>query len=139
MNRFFKQSRSRARQARSEDRIEEESMWISRCFGPELLGAFDLDKSKFCACFCGGLERRFEVRAGIALGVLDAAKHQDINGSAFVMKQPRNRGSVAAVVASTADYQRAFVSDVAKLFFRCFDGARGGNGKKVWQIGRAHV
>src|SRR6266404_1979154 len=104
MNSFFKQARSRARQTSAEYRIEEQRVWIGGCFGPELLRGFDLDKSKFRACFCCDIERRFEVGAGIAFGVLDAAKQQHINGSPFVMKQPRDRRAVAAVVAASTDY-----------------------------------
>src|SRR6266852_4301106 len=125
MNPVLKQARSRARQTCTEDRIEEKSVWISGRFSPELLGGFDLDESKVNARFGCDLERRLEVRSGIAFGILDAAKHQDINGSAFVMKQPGDRSAIAAVVAASADYQRAFVSYAAKLFFRRSDGARG--------------
>src|SRR6476660_4383145 len=126
MNRFFKQPRSRARQTGAEYCIEEQSGWISGCFGPELLGGFDLDKSKSRASFGCDIERRFEVGAGIAFGILYAAKQQHVNGSAFVMKQPRDRRAVASVVAASADNQRAFVSYAAELLFSRFDGARGG-------------
>src|SRR2546427_670423 len=104
MNRLLEETGGGSGEPCSPYSIEEQSVWISSGFRPKLFGGFYFDEAKVSASSYGYVDRGLKVCSGIAVRILDTAQQQHINRSAFLMKKPRDRGSVAAVVAASADY-----------------------------------